>query len=157
MKIMPTVEGGLRLENEDAGDWQLLRNIPHDAVSCAESLAQRLGNLITDDDVAPDWRDYIVPDLEAGFSTDVSHVATAITAAHVEAGGGPGALWITRDDAFHWYSTLNQARLALEERFQFGPNVSLDPADQPPARRAALLRSQFYCAIQSLLLDHVLG
>ena len=156
MKILPTLEGGLRIDTEDAGDWQLLQGITNDAVSCDESLAHRLGNLITDPDVAPDWREYIVPDLEEGFSADVQHVTTAIASAQLESAGGPGPLWITRDDGFHWYSALNQARLAIEERFHFGPSESIHPASLPPRQRSAFLRSQFYCAVQSLLLEHVL-
>ena len=154
MKILPTAEGALCIEIEDAGDWQLLKGITHDAVSCEENLANRLGNLIQDPAVAPDWREFIVPDLDAGFSADLLYVASSIAAARVESGGGPGPLWITRDDSFHWYSALNQARLALEERFHFGPGVSVDPAGLPPVRRSAFLRSQFYCAIQSLLLEY---
>lgn len=153
---MPTLEGGLRIDAEDPGDWQLLKGITHDAVAGDEKLAQRLGNLITHEEVAPDWKEYIVPDLEEEFSSDLQHVTTSIAAARLEAGDGPGPLWITRDDAFHWYSALNQARLALEERFQFGPGDKVDPAGFPPARRAAFLRSQFYCAIQSLLLEHAM-
>jgi hypothetical protein len=153
---MPTLEGGLRLDAEDDGDWKLLQGITHDAVSCDEKLAERLGNLITDGDVAPDWREFIVPDLEAAFHADLTHVATAIAAARVECGGGPGPLWITREEAFHWYSALNQARLALEEVHHFGPAETIHPGDLPPARRSPFLRSQFYCAVQSLMLEHVL-
>lgn len=156
MKILPTLEGGLMIDADDPGDWQLLKGITSDAVSCDEKLGQRLGNLIAGEELARDWREYVVPDLDAGFSAEVLHVATSVAAARVEAGGGPGPLWITRDDAFHWYSALNQARLALEERFHFGPGHNLDPAELPPVRRAAFLRSQFYCAIQSLLLEHVM-
>jgi len=153
---MPTLEDGLRIEIEDSGDWHLIKSITHDAVSCEEKLANRLGDLIKDPAVAPDWREYIVPDLEEGFSKDLLYVATAIAAARVESGGGPGPLWITRDDSLRWYSALNQARLALEERFHFGPGEAVDPAGLAPARRSAFLRSQFYCAIQSLLLEHVM-
>lgn len=156
MKIMPTLEGGLRIDAEDDGDWKLLQGITHDAVSCDELLARRLGNLITDEEVAPDWLEYIVPDLDEAFHADLSRVATSIAAARVECGGGPGPLWITAEDAFHWYSSLNQARLALEEIHHFGPSEGLLAADLPPQSRNAFLRSQFYCAIQSLLLEHVM-
>lgn len=152
---MQTLEGGLRIDTEDAGDWQLLQGITNDAVSCDEGLAHRLGNLITDEEVAHDWREYIVPDLEEGFSADILHVTTAIASAQLESGGGPGPLWITRDDGFQWYSALNQARLAIEELHHFGPEY-INPASLPPARQSAFLRSQFYFDVQSLLLDHVL-
>lgn len=156
MKILPTLEGGLRIDIEEPGDWRLLQGITHDAVSCTESLAQRLGNLITDEDVAPDWQEYIVPDLDEAFHADLSHVAASIAAAHVDCGGGAGPLWIIPDEACQWYGALNQARLALEEIHHFGPTETIDPARLSPAVRSAFLRSQFYCAIQSLLLEHVM-
>lgn len=156
MKVMPTLEGGLRIDAEDDGDWKLLQYITHDAVSCDESLARRLGKLITDEEVAADWREFIIPDLAEAFDDDLSHVASSIAAAHVDCGGGPGPLWITRDDAFHWYSSLNQARLALEEIHHFGQAEDLPPNALPPRSRNAFLRSRFYCAIQSLLLDRVM-
>jgi hypothetical protein len=156
MKIMPTLEGGLRIDAEDDGDWKLLQHITHDAVSCDETLASQLGKLIKDEDIAPDWNELIIPDLEEAFHADLSHVAAAIAAARVDCGGGPGPLWIKRDDAFHWYSSLNQARLAIEEIHRFGACEELSPAAIPPLQRNAFLRSRFYCAIQSLLLDHVM-
>jgi hypothetical protein len=156
MKIMQTLEGGLRLDAEDASDWLLLTSITNDAVSCDENLARRLGNLITDPQLAPDWRDYVVPDLEDAFNADVQHVTTAIASARLESCGGPGSLWITPADAMAWYSALNQARLAIEERFHFGPGGNIDLASLPTVNRSAFIRSQFYCAVQSLLLEHVM-
>ena len=156
MNVMPTLEGGLRIDVEDDGDWKLLLSITHDAVSCNENLARRLGKLIRDEEIAPDWGEYIIPDLEQGFHEDLTKVATIIAAAHVESAGGPGPLWITRDEGAQWYSALNQARLSLEEIHHFGATDHLRPVDIPPRSRSAFMRSQFYCAIQSLLLGHVM-
>ena len=156
MKAMPTLEGGLRIDAESADDWVYLNAITLDAASCDKPLAERLGNLISDPEVASDWRDFVIPDLDEGFSTAVRNVGVAIASAQVDAGGKPGALWITRDDAADWYGTLNQARLALEEIYHFGPGEKIRPASLPPVSRDAFMRSQFYCAIQSLLLEHVL-
>ena len=156
MKIMPTLEGGLRIDIEDDGDWKVLQGITHDAVSCDASLGSRMGSLITDEELAPDWEEYIVPDLEETFQSELTHVATAVAAARVECGGGAGPLWITRAEADKWYGALNQARLALEEIHHFGPGEKLDPAAIPAHSRNALLRSQFYCAVQSLLLEYVM-
>jgi hypothetical protein len=156
MNILPTLEGGLRIDVEDADDWQILSSITNDAISCDENLAKRLGRLITDEDVAPDWREFVVPDLEEGFNADVQHVTNAIATARYNCGGGAGPLWITPDDGLRWYSALNQARLALEETYHFGPSETIHLAGLPVVQRAAFIRSHFYCAVQSLLLEHVM-
>ena len=156
MKVMPTLEGGLRIDAEEADDWLLLSGVTEDAISCDEKLARRLGKRITDEEVAGDWREFVEPGLDEEFSVSVVFVATRIAAARVDSGGEAGPLWITVDDASHWYSTLNQARLALEERYRFGPGEAIDPNSLPPEQRSGFFRSQFYCAIQSLLLDHVM-
>lgn len=153
---MQTLEGGLRLDAEDADDWQLLNGITNDAMSCEENLANRLGKLILDEEVAPDWKDYVMPDLEEGFNADLQHVTNSIATARYDCGGEAGPLWITPDDAMQWYSALNQARLALEDRFHFGPTELINFANLAVLHRAAFIRSQFYCAVQSLLLEHVM-
>jgi hypothetical protein len=154
---MPTLEGGLRVDAEDAGDWLLLASIAHDAGSCDEKLAERLGALIRDGELAADWREFIIPELDEAFQADVSRVAAAVSAARLEVAGGKGPLWIARDDAPGWYSALNQARLAIEEIHRFGPGERVRPAKLPPDARSAFLRSQFYCALQGVLLDLMAG
>jgi hypothetical protein len=153
MKISPTLEGGLRIDVEDAGDWAVLLGITRDAVAHDEKLSRRLGGLITAEELADDWREFVVPGLEDGFHADLEHVAAVIRAAE---SGGSGRLWITRENAWHWYSALNQARLALHEIHQFQSDGEISPSDLEPGRRGAFLRSQFYCAFQTLLLDHVM-
>ena len=157
MKAMPTLEGGLRIDAEDASDWELLRAILADANGCENDLATRLGGLISEDAGAEDWQEYIVPDLREAFQDELAQIGAAIEAAVFHADGGPGPIWITPEDAFQWYSSLNQARLSLEEHFEFGPSVEIDPKGFTPIRRAAFFRSKFYCAIQSLLLEYVMG
>jgi hypothetical protein len=153
---MQTLEGGLRLDAEDDDDWDLLNRISNDASSCDEGLAQRLGNLVSDKEVAADWQEFVVPDLEEGFVSAVQHVSNAVTSARYDAGGGAGPLWITREDAMQWYSALNQARISLEETYHFGPSEKINFTSLPAKQRSAFIRSQFYCAVQSLLLEHVM-
>jgi hypothetical protein len=157
MKAMPTLEGGLRIDAEDASDWELLRSIIDDANGQETDLASRLGGLISEDAGAEDWQEYIVPDLREAFQDELAQIGAAIEAAAFNAEEGAGPIWITPDDAFPWYSALNQARLALEERYRFGPSEHLSPKGLTPVHRAAFLRSKFYCAIQSLLLEYVMG
>ena len=153
MTITPTEDGGLRIEIEDGGDWVLLGGITADAMSREDKLAHRLGEFITNEEVVMDWLEFMVPELEDNFNAAVLHVTTAIASARVESSGEIGAITIAQDELYYWYSALNQARLALEETHGFGPSDKIDPAELPMRRREPFLRSQFYCAIQSLLLS----
>lgn len=152
MKITPTADGGLHIATEDAADWMLLSGITNDALTRKGKLSHRLGERITNAVAAEDWLDYIAPEIEAGFSASVLHVTTAIATARVDSGGAIGSLIIPRSESLHWYSALNQARLSLEDTHKFGPNEDIKADLLPPKRRAAFLRSQFYSAIQSMLL-----
>jgi len=156
MKALPTLEGGLRIDAEDASDWELLRSIIVDANGGEADLASRLGGLISEEAGGPDWEEYVVPDLREEFQDQLAQIGAAVEAATFHAQSGPGPIWITREDASAWYSSLNQARLAIEEHFQFGPSETMQIHGLTPERQAAFIRSKFYCAIQSLLLEFVM-
>lgn len=156
MKAMPTLEGGLRIDTENVADWEILRAIVSDANGHGIDLASRLGGLISEEAGAQDWEDFVVPDLREAFQDELAQVGASIESAIFHAEEGPGPIWITREDVFAWYSALNQARLAIEERYAFGSGDSISPEGLTPARRAAFIRSRFYCAIQGLLLEHVM-
>ncbi|RYD34782.1 MAG: hypothetical protein EOP87_08555 [Verrucomicrobiaceae bacterium] len=156
MKAMPTLEGGLRIDTEDASDWELLRSIIVDANGTRKDLASRLGGLISEEAGAEDWQEYVVPDLREAFQDELAQVGASIESAVFEADGQAGPIWITPEDASPWYSALNQARLSIEEQFHFGPSETIDLTELTPERRAAFIRSKFYCAIQGLLLEYVM-
>ncbi len=157
MKVAPTIEGGLRIDPETAEDWHILRAIAMDANGHGIDLASRLGGLITDEKIAEDWQDIVVPDLRESFMDDLNHIQASIEAAAAFPKEGESPIWITPDDAFNWYSSLNQARLSLEEKYHFGPDPESDPANLTPLRHEALIRSHFYSALQSFILRHALS
>lgn len=157
MKIMQTLDGGLRLTLENPLDWMLLQAIPADAVADKSSLGLRLSSLIQDADVVEDWRDYIRPDLDESFSRELKYVASAVSQAHqkhTHNPGQPSEIWISKPDGYKWYSALNQARLALEEVHAFGQTEDLDASALSEHAGAAFARSRFYCALQGVLLDN---
>ena len=156
MTVMPTLEGGLRLDAEDASDWELLRSIVVDANCCKTDLASRLGGLMSEEAGGEDWEELVVPDLREGFQDELAEIGALIESAVFASASGPGPIWITPGEAFPWYSSLNQARLALEEIYHFGPEDKADPLNMTPVQRAAFIRSGFYSDIQSLLLRHVM-
>lgn len=157
MNIIPTLEGGLRVDLQEPADWLLLRHLIDDACDRSQSLADELGDKVTAEEVSEDWREFVVPDLQEQFATSLEKVREVMADAIEKCEGGTGSLWITPELGFDWYSSLNQARLAIETRHQFGDTSlhELDPGANP-RRQSAFYRSQFYSALQGLLLEHVL-
>lgn len=156
MNIIPTLEGGLRIEIEDPADWFLLRTISKDCTRYGKSLAAELSEWIDDPELQRDWRDFVIPDLEREFSSAIEHVNASVRHAETQAQGGPGAIWITRQDGPIWFSALNQARLAIEDYHHFSRQEPQDLSALDPIQRAAFLRYRLYHAIQSQLLDQVM-
>lgn len=156
MKIAPTLDGGLRIDAESASDWLLLEAVVDDAMGRGDRLAERLGRLVNDESVAQDWRDFVVPELDEAFQSDIAAVALSLENARGKSTNHVGPLRIPRDQALAWYSVLNQARIALEDLHEFTDNGADDPMELDPSARSAFFRSQFYCTIQSILLDHVM-
>lgn len=159
MKLMPTLEGGLRIEIETPTDWLVLEQIPSDALDGGqERLAGRLGGLM---DEQSEWEEVVIPELRSLFNGQVSCVVEEVRRAqeHAETGQeeARGEVRIPKADAEKWYGALNQARLALEDRYRFGPPEEIEDLDAfSDEKRSAFVRNQFYSALQGVLLEHVL-
>lgn len=151
MKVAPVLKGGLRIDVESPMDWMVLRCIPYDARGGGLDLADRVSAPMSGDEGIEDWRDYVLPDLRDGFNAQLAAIEAAVEAAGDEE--QPGEIFILKEDAELWYGGLNQARLALEERYDLS-NAIL--AEMTPGKRSAWFRSQFYLHVQSLLLTHVM-
>ena len=160
MNIIPTLEGGLRVDLEEATDWLLLRHLIDDACHRDMSLAEELGSEIPERQLKEDWLDFVVPDLKEEFATSLEKVREVMAKAvedYQQSDEDTGSLWITRDLGYDWYSSFNQARLAIESRYGFGDAPKEEILeDGDPSKRSAYYRSQFYGAVQGLLLEHVL-
>ena len=157
MKVAPTLDGGLRIDAESTGDWDVLRSLVTDAVTRGGDLATRLGNLIEGEEDSEDWKEFVVPELRTRFDHQLATVVQAVENAADAVDQGPGPLAIPREQAEDWYGALNQARLALEERHRFHESPDLAPQSMSPPKRSAWFRSHFYMALQGLLLDHVMN
>ena len=152
MKAYPIPHGSIHIELEDAGDWRLLSHMLMDARAEGYDLAADLCGMIADDEVAEDWRDFVLPDLRDKFDEALKRVTGVIGEAYAEHQGGSGRVIIPRDASMDWYGVLNRARLALEARHHFAAQEK--PVQAGSEKHAARLRDRLYCALQSLLLDH---
>ena len=157
MRVAPTLDGGLRIDADGPRDWDVLRMIVPDALTRDGDLATRLGELMTVGEAGEDWQEFVVPELRSLFDSQLASVAQAIEQAAAAVDNEAGPLPIPRSAAEDWYGALNQARLALEDRHHLHQHPEAAPESMPPARRSAWFRSQFYLAVQGILLDRVLA
>jgi hypothetical protein len=147
MTIGPTVAGGLKLVPEEDQDWVVLLEIANDGDG---DLSKRLAGLMDEESM---WEEIVVPELEEEFKRQRLEVVMAVIKAKSER----EAVHIDKETAETWYGALNQARLELEARYHFGPREHLAPHEiKDEAARAALYRSDFYSAVQNLLLRYVM-
>jgi hypothetical protein len=151
MKVGPTLQGGLRIDVETPLDWMVLRCISYDARGGGIDLADRVASPMDQDAAFGDWQEFVLPDLRDSFNSQLDTIEGALALAGT--GEEPAEIHISREDAELWYGGLNQARLALEERYGFSTE---NPEGMTPGKRSAWFRSQFYLHVQSVLLDHVM-
>ncbi len=151
MKVGPTLQGGLRIDVETPLDWMVLRCISYDARGGGIDLAERVASPMGKDEDFADWQEFVLPELRDDFNAQLDAIEGALALAGD--GEDPAEIHITRENADLWYGGLNQARLALEERYGFSTE---NPEGMTPGKRSAWFRSQFYLHVQSVLLDHVM-
>lgn len=156
MNVGPTLDGGLRIDADDAADWAVLRCITLDACGLPVDLAAQLGSLIRDEPEPGDWEEFVVPELRAQFDGQIELIGRTIETALGDDPDEGGSILIGAADAEAWYGALNQARLALEATHHLGNSAEGEPDRADSERRSAFFRSQFYFAIQELLLQFVM-
>ena len=148
MKAAPTLDGRIRIDIEDALDLAVLRAIVADAHSREDDLASRV-SAGTDPDLAEDWDDYVLPELRSSFNSQLETIVDALGEL------APGdTLFIERDHAEAWFGGLNQARLALEDRYGLAAREGVEPDAET---KSAGIRSHFYQMLQGMLFHFLMG
>ncbi|MDB6079221.1 MAG: hypothetical protein JWO82_2968 [Akkermansiaceae bacterium] len=150
MNVLPTLEGGLRIDLETPIDWLLMTCIPADARGTPVELADQFNELMAEDPGATDWREYVLPDLRAQFDGQITLVEEALKSTGGEI---PAQIMIYRADGDRWFGVLNQARLALDARYHFEDD---DGDEMTPGKLTAWYRYRHYSALQHDLLRHVM-
>lgn len=155
MKVLPTLEGGLRIDVEGAVEWKMLEQIASDALDDEEALPNRLSALM---DEASEWDEMVIPELKDTFFGQVETVVRAIHNAQKERSEEEeGEIFIPQEKGEEWYGALNQARMSLERRYKLNEletHEQLIEANQ--GKRLAYHRGRLYTLLQGLLLEHVL-
>lgn len=148
MNVIPTLEGGLSIEPENAADWMVLEAISTD-IGRPSHLAESLAGLMGDDS---EWEELVVPDLEQNFNVQCRYVQEAVESAREQ---NSQAIFIKAHNADKWYGALNQARMSLQARYDIHGLDNFE--DAPEELRSAHFRDRFYLTLQGVLLEYVMG
>ena len=163
MQITRPDEQTVLLSQLDALLSELLRRIPQSADPGDNAAARaRLFSLPTHDeeetDLIEDWRQYVEPELARLFLSSLEVIDGDLRKMHVDQMSGDATLSIATGNLESWIHGLNQARLALNARYEFSEDdmESTLPLGGDP-RALALLQIRFYGILQELFLRELEG
>lgn len=135
---------------------------------------------VTDEELVDDWQEFVMPDLRQEFTRQLDCVANDLSQAQPEstpsplhddllrededesededAATSPAATYeliIPFDHIESWYGALNQARLVMQERYEFPETENLEAMVGLLTSKnlKPYLTSRFYMEIQGALLD----
>jgi len=155
MNLTPTLQGGLKIDADSKEDWDILESICADAMELSgDMLYDRISANMGKNE---DWEEFVAPDIRGQFSEQIKHVSEAIESA-TKNEAYVGSVFISKDDAPRWYGALNRARICLEDVYKVSEYSGLLEWDEivnlEEDLRAAVIRGQFYTAVQCVLLEY---
>lgn len=142
---------------------ELLRRVVRSAdPSGSEAARNRLFSAPSQDagetELAADWRSYVEPELQQLFQSALEIVGRDVKTLRMDQKAGIATLTIPVSHLESWIHGLNQARLALAARHEFGEKdmdrVLPLAGDE---RSFALLQVRFYGILQELFLRELEG
>ncbi len=151
MKIEPTLDGRVKIALNNDGDYYLLTQLISDASDDdkIEKLASQFGESMLDED----WDEFVKPELISNFQTDILTVSNILKKMH---DSGVKELYISKEESHAWYSTINQARLHLEENWNLSElTEDFSMENTNPELLEPCIKNNFYMHLQSLILEFV--
>lgn len=153
----------LLLSDLDALLIDLLRRISRSAdPSDSDAARARLFSAPTHDaedaNLLDDWSHYVEPELAQLFQSTLQVIDADLRELKASKSGGRGTLAIPVAHLEQWVHGLNQARLALAARHDFGDEDMEHPLPKAGDDRAfALLQMRFYGLLQEIFLRELEG
>ena len=161
-------------------EWFLLQRLP--ALAAGEGIDPESRRRLTPDpldlpadaragheEFLEDWKEYVQPDLNEAFDSarkrvlaDLEDVTETSERLENDDDATVYTLKVDRDRTELWYSTLNQARLLMNESYditQLEKEILEDQngeAAEDPAKRILVVQNGFYSFIQSYFLEHLM-
>ncbi len=150
-------------------EWFMLFQLPESADFTRSMKGRRriLPEVVDDEEVAADWREYVQPELETRFQDEIQLVASDLRKAEelgkIGRNGNLYRLKVPVEHAETWYSVLNQARLILNEDHEIARTErGLMAGDELPTaideqKWLIMVQYRIYGAIQEFLLTYLMG
>ncbi len=175
--------------NSNSGTWrltdlepihvQLLRQAAEDAsiADCPSGRSRLFPSPVTEADaireasLIDDWKELVTEELDTQFASEVGTFLDDFDSVQSYVLSDEGKeerhrLDIPLTHGGAWFSTLNQARLMLDEKYElhpdgeeFHPDLLPDSLGEisGPERLAAYMRYEFYALVQEWIVQHVLS
>ncbi|MCB1237719.1 MAG: DUF2017 family protein [Verrucomicrobiae bacterium] len=160
-------------------EWRFFTELPADAAGesvdaycrrrlLPDPLDVPAGKRGEHEDFINDWNEYVRPDLTAGFREARERVAADLKNARRAAAslppteeGHPGRISVALDGVEAWYSTLNQARLLLNEQHRIADSIdNFIEEDMSIELQSDLLlllaKYEFYTAVQAIMVENLM-
>lgn len=116
-----------------------------------------------------DWKEFVTDELNTQFASDVGILLDDMDALETQVAEKAGqedrySLAVPVDHGHAWFSTLNQARLLLDQQYvlhpqgqEFEPDAGPESIGEvdPAQRFAAYMRYEFYAVIQEWIVKHL--
>ncbi len=157
MRFFATSDGRVGFQGVPAVFAELLRQIPLWGGDCGEDVEARFypapSRESGEESLCDDWKAHVEPELHELFQSSRQRVEADLRGLKEEDGEFQLEFPVGHMDA--WLSALNQARLALAERFRFGERElsASGPKEIASERDLALLQIDFYGQVQGWLLE----
>ena len=141
------MDGRLKVAIDNENDFAFFAELLQDAMG--DSGAQCITEQIVRNETDEDWEEFVKPDLLIQFKQEILNVSETLSAAQEEE---LKEFFIENDTAQDLYSTLNQARLNIENVYKLSElPEDLDGLTLPMQEASA--KYELYTQIQSIILQ----
>jgi len=150
MQLGPTIDGRVKIVINDENDFAFFAELLQDAMG--EDDTQPLVDQLARKGADEDWEEFVKPDLVEQFHQEKLKVGEVLAKLQNEE---ETEIFIGPENAQDWYSTLNQARLHLENIHKVSEMPDDGLSSYEPHEIQVKMKYDLYTQIQSVILEVV--
>ena len=149
MQLGPTIDGRIKIAITDENDFNFFAAILQDALG--EDSPQSIVDQISKGKGDEDWEEFVKPDLVTQFKKEILTVGSVLAETQ---DNGLKEFFIEESSAGAWFSTLNQARLHLEQVHKISSfEDEIDEENLSETQLQSLAKYDLYTNLQGLILE----